>query len=117
MPASGTVPVERAAACREPRDGQEEVGRLRRIICSRDRLAFTLGCKETRVAALPSVELLIEKVAPSGVVLQRREMGIDTGDEAGRAASCGAGNLARNALPPSIQCHCMTPSRLLDWGR
>jgi len=71
---------------------------MRRMIGNPHRLAFALGCEEAGVAAFPSVELPIEKVAPSGVILQPREMGVDTGDETCRAANCRAGNLARNAL-------------------
>src|SRR5437762_11296538 len=116
MLASDAVLVERAATCRESGDGEEEVGGLRWIIGNPDRLAFALRREETGIAAFPSVKLPIEKVAPSGVILQRREMEVDTGDEACRAVSCRPGNLARNALSPSIQCHCMAPSRTARLG-
>jgi hypothetical protein len=93
--------VERATPRSESRDGEQEVGGLRRIDGGGYGLRAALGRDEAGVASFPPVELPVEEYSPRRVIRQRREMSIHAGDETrdavGDAAvrlSCGAVALA-----------------------
>jgi hypothetical protein len=69
----------------EPGDGEHEIGGLRRIGRIDDGLGRALGRDEAGVAALPAVELSVEKGTPGGVALEARQVAIQA-----REKSCGA---------------------------
>src|SRR5712691_2097527 len=79
------------AARGQPGDGEQEVGRLRRIGLIDNGLGGALGRDETGVAVLPAIELPVEKSASGGVAGEGRQVSVEAGEK-----SCGAVQLRRS---------------------
>src|SRR5262244_3339594 len=75
------IPAERAAPRREPDDGEQEVGGLRRIGTTGGELRRAFRRDEAGVAVLPSVELAVEEGKAVPVIRQSRQVGVDARDE------------------------------------
>src|SRR5262249_59846925 len=85
------IPAERAAPRREPDDGEQEIGGLRRIGATGGELRRAFRRDEAGVAMLPSVELAVEEGTAVSVICQSRQGGGGARDEAALAVRRGAG--------------------------
>src|SRR5262249_27090567 len=86
------IPAERAAPRREPDDGEQEIGGLRRIGTTGGELRRAFRRDEAGVAMLPSVELAVEEGTAVPVIRPSLQVGVDARDEAGCAIG-GTGGL------------------------
>src|SRR5215831_19852032 len=88
------IPAERAAPRREPDDGEQEIGGLRRIGTTGGELRRVFRRDEAGVAMLPSVELAVEEGTADPVIRQSWQVGVDARDE----AACAIGGLPASSL-------------------
>src|SRR5215475_1813245 len=75
-------PAEQAAPRREPDDGEQEIGGLRRIGTTGGELRRAFRRDEAGVAMLPPVELAVEEGTAVPVIRQSWQVGVDARDEA-----------------------------------
>ena len=88
------IPAERAAPRREPDDGEQEIGGLRRIGTTGGELRRAFRRDEAGVAMLPSVELAVEEGTAVPVIRQSWQVGVDARDE----AACAIGGPPTSSL-------------------
>src|SRR5262249_57132731 len=88
------IPAERAAPRREPDDGEQEIGGLRRIGTTGGELRRAFRRDEAGVAMLPSVELAVEEGTAGPALSPNLAVGVD----ARGGTACASGG--PGAVPP-----------------